>query len=217
MYAVHELLSPGDTPTSCATADRHLNEAPGRDLRPDQDGLWLNLLDQPASTSTARSSSLQVSAGSILHRVPTVGYSFSFPPSARPLPSTYAPALKAHGLPMSLLGGLIQTGQPISLPDGTKLTHPGWLEGPRIAVLGDTSDASGMASLAQDVDLCVLWAIATCTSAADPDVSLSTVPDSFTRPPTHICPSRRTTPPTSWRRLRRLASSRPDAATRRPM
>lgn len=56
---------------------------------------------------------------------------------------------------MSLLGRLIQTGETIELPDGTELVHPGWHEGPRITVLGDTSDASGMAPLAQDVDLCV--------------------------------------------------------------
>ena len=40
-YAVHELLSANEAPSvGCETSDMHWNEAPGRDIRPNSDGLW---------------------------------------------------------------------------------------------------------------------------------------------------------------------------------
>lgn len=153
MYACHELLHPGDSPTSCAVEAMHLNEMAGQDLLTDSEGLWRDILDPSSSSSPRSSSTLQISAGPIKHRVPSLGYTFSYPRTTRPVPSHYTSTLKENGLQPSLLGKMIQTGEPIVLPDGRMLVHPGWEEGPRIAVLGDCNDAQGTSSLAQDVDL----------------------------------------------------------------
>lgn len=50
---------------------------------------------------------------------------------------------------------MISTGEPINLPSGEQLVHPGWDEGFRVAVLGDTCDAGGMKEIALSVDLYV--------------------------------------------------------------
>lgn len=220
LYACHELLAPGDMPTSCQPADMHLNEAPGHDLVAGADGLWRDILAPSPASSSSAPSSLQVSAGPILHRVPTLGYTFGYPRSARSLPSSYMPALKAHDLPPSLLGKMMQTGDSIILPDGTELPHPGWENGARIAVLGDTSDATGMAPLAQQVDLCARPALLpphhrrllTPLPAVRP---LERRSGSFTRRPTRTYPSRPMTRPRSPTGRRRCASSRPGVGTRR--
>lgn len=58
-YCVHELITPDEMPTPCDTDVLHHNELPGRDLRPDDRGLWRNM----CITDT-----FFVSAASIVHR-----------------------------------------------------------------------------------------------------------------------------------------------------
>ena len=58
-YAVHELLFPGDMPTSCAMDDMHPAESPGRDIPCDSSGTWRHFLD---------TGSITVDAGPIEHR-----------------------------------------------------------------------------------------------------------------------------------------------------
>jgi ribonuclease Z len=59
-YAVHELLGPSDEPSiSCETDLLHLNENPGSDIRPDEQGLWKNVVSDNDWT---------VHAGPLQHR-----------------------------------------------------------------------------------------------------------------------------------------------------
>ncbi|TDL22426.1 hypothetical protein BD410DRAFT_723115 [Rickenella mellea] len=75
-YAVHELLSPTDTPTSCTLSDLHEGETPGRDIVCDEDGLWRGFLD---------AGHVQVDAAPIFHRAPCLGYIFrSYPTRSYP-------------------------------------------------------------------------------------------------------------------------------------
>ena len=59
-YAVHELLGPSDEPSiSCETDLLHVNENPGKDIRPDEQGLWRNVVSDRDWT---------VHAGPLQHR-----------------------------------------------------------------------------------------------------------------------------------------------------
>ncbi|CED83820.1 Predicted metal-dependent hydrolase (beta-lactamase superfamily) [Phaffia rhodozyma] len=166
VYTVHELLLPGEELTSCAAEDMHLNEVPGKNIFKGENG-WENISDD--------SFGLVIDAGEILHRVTSLGYVLRYPRTPLCVPVTYLASLKQHGLSPALLGKMLRTGDPIELPTGEQLNHPGWDEGYHIAVLGDTSDASGMLRLARGVNLL----IHECTNAHIPkDPNSITYPNS---------------------------------------
>ncbi|KAH7107909.1 beta-lactamase-like protein [Auriculariales sp. MPI-PUGE-AT-0066] len=159
-YATHELLRPDDTPTPCTADVLHENEAPGRDILSSDDGTWLVV---------ERLDGWQVAAGPLVHRVPTFGYVFTEPPQAILSPEYIAhinvisPALlpypdrqsKGQLKHSGLIGKLIKTLQPVELLDGTIVEPPPYQLPRKVAVLGDTSDASGVAELARDCDVLV--------------------------------------------------------------
>ncbi|EJD04634.1 uncharacterized protein FOMMEDRAFT_107442 [Fomitiporia mediterranea MF3/22] len=66
-YAVHELLTPSDKPTSCETGNMHPGESIGRNILSVSTGLWFDL---------AVYGSVHVDAAPILHRAPCIGYVF---------------------------------------------------------------------------------------------------------------------------------------------
>jgi ribonuclease Z len=95
-----------------------------------------------------------------------MGYVFTEPPRPEPLteeghidPITrnHAALVSAgHRNPRALLGKLLNTREPIQLPDGTTLYPPPLsIPGRKIVVLGDTSDSSGMMGLAEDPSVLV--------------------------------------------------------------
>ncbi|KAF9503150.1 hypothetical protein BS47DRAFT_1356401 [Hydnum rufescens UP504] len=158
-YAVHELLSSGTIPScGCDINEPHPNEIPGRDILCDEDGKWLAIEREAHGMS--------IDAGPLVHRVPCIGYVFTEPPRAEPLsqeghiePITrnHAALISAgHRNPRALLGRLLSTRIPISLPDGTTLYPPPLsIAGRKIVVLGDTSDSDGIMELAADASLLV--------------------------------------------------------------
>ncbi|KAL7414260.1 beta-lactamase-like protein [Mrakia frigida] len=173
-YAVHELLLPGEALTSCSVDDMHLNEVAGRDLAQGDDGFWRDILREAGS-----SNGWVVDVGEIAHRVSSFGYILTFPPTPRTFPPSHLESLKIHNLHPSLLGKLLKSPhEPIELPNGEKLEHPGWNKGSKVAILGDTSDASGVRELARGVDLLVHE----CTNAHLPFPS-TTTPSSSKKDP----------------------------------
>ncbi|KAG8704617.1 hypothetical protein FRC09_003423 [Ceratobasidium sp. 395] len=155
-YAVHEFLFPGDAPFPCEQSDLHANEAAGRNLVQSTDGYWSNF---------ENASGWIVSAGPIKHRVPCVGYVFQESPRAAAFDAdTYldpldrnVDALVAAGIrnPRVLLGQLLRSRKPITLPDGTVLNPPPLIPGRKLVVLGDTNDPWTLKDLAMDADLLV--------------------------------------------------------------
>ncbi|SJL00153.1 uncharacterized protein ARMOST_03465 [Armillaria ostoyae] len=69
-YVVHELLTPEDTVTPCATEDLHSSEAPGRDIV-SEDGFWPEITKGPGFYGD-----VCVDAGPIAHRDPCLGFIF---------------------------------------------------------------------------------------------------------------------------------------------
>ncbi|GAA5993280.1 hypothetical protein JCM10908_001409 [Rhodotorula pacifica] len=156
-YTVHELLFPDETPYD-DNAKLHPSERTGRDVRPDGEGFWREVV------TAEEGGGVSVSAGPIQHTIRCLGYLFSESPRSLPIqPSLYIPHLRAplnaagllasHGLknPLSLLS-LLQTNpeEEVVLADGTVLRAPGLDTkngGRRVVVLGDTYDASGMVPL----------------------------------------------------------------------
>jgi len=66
-YAVHELLTPSDTRTTCGASEMHVGELPGRDILCDGNNIW-NSFESDAD--------IQVDAGPLVHRAPCIGYVF---------------------------------------------------------------------------------------------------------------------------------------------
>lgn len=62
-YAVHELLTSSDTPTSCDPAVLHPSECPGQNFLCDDDGFWKGV-----TSGTGYCGEVVVDAGPILHR-----------------------------------------------------------------------------------------------------------------------------------------------------
>lgn len=156
-YAVHELLSADDIPYSCDEFGMHPNEAIGQNLRPTKDGFWMGIDGE---------SGWSVNAGPINHRVPCLGYVFQESPHAASLDplehiepiDRNSEALVKQGIrnPRSLLGQLLRTREPISLPDGTVLRPPPLgLPGRKIVILGDTCDPWATKDLCMDASLLV--------------------------------------------------------------
>lgn len=66
VYAVHELLEEGEQGSvDCDEGSLHVNEAVGRDIQPNADGVWPEILQQGSGSS---GKGWGVSAGPIVHR-----------------------------------------------------------------------------------------------------------------------------------------------------
>ncbi|EJT99139.1 hypothetical protein DACRYDRAFT_17770 [Dacryopinax primogenitus] len=144
-YAVHELLLPSEQPSApCDSECLHPSEACGLNIVADSDGTWRNI---------DVFGGVNVSAARITHRVASLGYYFCEPPQPLPIPQEYLTALDANadalaeqGIknPRALLKHITKDTQVISLPDGTTLRPPEQaVEGRRLLILGDCSDATG--------------------------------------------------------------------------
>ncbi|CAO1637679.1 unnamed protein product [Parajaminaea phylloscopi] len=153
-YVVHELLWPGQRPTSNQEASAalakpelesdidlpgathgplrvipelplHPSELPGRDIFLDESSkAWHDITTVD---------NLSISAAPILHRCPTLGFVLREADSASPLPhDTFkrldenATLLKEQGVnnPRSLAGKLVKEREVVELPDGTRLEPP---------------------------------------------------------------------------------------------
>ncbi|KAA1476345.1 Metallo-hydrolase/oxidoreductase [Dentipellis sp. KUC8613] len=128
-YAVHELLLPRETPTPCNVSDLHESEGVGEDVYCDPGGMWHDV---------CTGSNVRVAAAHIKHRVPCLGYVFSFQ-SRLPLPYTRPTLSRTHLRPPPPPPPLPSTSTPLS----------------KVVILGDTSDPSAIAPLAMDADILV--------------------------------------------------------------
>lgn len=153
-YAVHELLWPGQNPTSSVASQEdipnpslesavdlegsvhgplrvipelplHSAELPGRDI-------WMNVSSKSWPTF-AVVGGIAISAAPILHRCPTLGYVLLEQDLASPLPEdtlkridANADQLRAQGVsnPRSLIGKLVKNRETVDLPDGSRLDPP---------------------------------------------------------------------------------------------
>lgn len=93
-----------------------------------------------------------------------MGYVFAELPIVAPLTKLHVEAIarnhkalvaQGHPNPSVLLGVLQRSREPITLPDGDVLYPPELTQGRKIVILGDTSDASNLAELAQDASVLV--------------------------------------------------------------
>ncbi|KAM0789654.1 hypothetical protein ACM66B_000456 [Microbotryomycetes sp. NB124-2] len=171
-YVVHELLLDGEQGFG---GDLHVSERQGRDIQ-QRDGVWTNF---------ASVKGVDISAGPILHTIPCLGYVFQERPRPEPLqPTLYVPhlqkpvnaaALASQGItnPLSVLSRLTQNRETVTLADGTVLEPPPMgAFGRKLVILGDTYDASGCLTLAQDADVVVHES----TNAYLPDIDDSQKP-----------------------------------------
>jgi len=148
-YVVHELHFPGDTAPAYETAERHPNENAGRDIQQTSPGLWENFISE---------NDVSVSAGQIIHSIPSIGFVVQEPPLpgklTHDLVILYLDKIKTHSLPRSTLSQ-IQNGETITLPTGEQLHPPSPRLGRKIVILGDTSDASALIPLSQNATVVV--------------------------------------------------------------
>ncbi|GAA5835984.1 hypothetical protein JCM11251_006619 [Rhodosporidiobolus azoricus] len=156
-YVVHELLWPDEQPTPQGEGEMHPSERRGKDIVMAEEGYWSDFVGEGADGELG----VRVSAAPILHTIRCIGYLLVESPRPLPIqPSLYIPHLKnpinaaalaASGVknPMTLLSRLQTEKQDIVLADGTVLKPPGLdpRGGRRIAILGDTYDASPMLPL----------------------------------------------------------------------
>ncbi|EJD44925.1 Metallo-hydrolase/oxidoreductase [Auricularia subglabra TFB-10046 SS5] len=153
-YQVHELLTATDVQTSCLPEELHQNEMAGQDIRPGPDGTWSNF---------ALTSGMAISAGQMQHRITSLGYVFQEEdrPDTSPEWLAYLDKIPLHLLPTDThiarqLIPRFSAGEPVLLEDGTPVLPPStMIPGRKLVILGDTSDASGIADLACDADVLV--------------------------------------------------------------
>ncbi|TFK48091.1 Metallo-hydrolase/oxidoreductase [Heliocybe sulcata] len=132
-YAVHELLTPSDFPTSCHPGALHPNEADGEDIVCDDKDShrWLDFMNN---------GHIRVDAAMIQHRVPCLGYVFT--------------ERSRVGRP----GAEATEGNSDSFEEIMWTDNPSMMEdrpGRKVVVLGDTSDPSNIVPLASDADVLV--------------------------------------------------------------
>ncbi|KZV87268.1 hypothetical protein EXIGLDRAFT_752343 [Exidia glandulosa HHB12029] len=176
-YTVHELLLDDDARTPCVPSQLlQPCELPGRDVPCDRSGLWREF-------DYALGGEVVVSAGPILHTVPSIGFIFTekshgvprrsgvFDPDASP-PSSLE-------LSRSVVGSSGSSGSSDDERDGasstgghsrhSSMTHTSVISpavarersqqpvfrGRKLVVLGDTCDASSLARLALDASLVI--------------------------------------------------------------
>ena len=157
-YSVHELCSSLESPLS-SDINLHDDEVMGEDLVPGSNGTW----------QVCRWGSMTVSAASIEHSAPCLGYVLNEDPLPGRLQiERIQPILQQHASefverfqirnPMSLLSSF-KSGIPITLPDGTILSPQSFLDPPKngrkIVILGDTHNPSNITELALDADLLI--------------------------------------------------------------
>jgi ribonuclease Z len=170
-YVVHELHFPGDKAPSYETTELHPNELPGHNFQQTATGLWEKFISE---------ADVSVSAGKIVHSIPSLGYVIQEAPLPGRLESnvvkSYMEHLKTHGLPRRTLS-LIQGGETITLPTGEQLHPPLSRPGRKIVILGDTSDPSPMLSLCQDATVVVHEATNAYIPALDAGLSYESLQD----------------------------------------
>ncbi|CUS08330.1 unnamed protein product [Tuber aestivum] len=161
-FVVHELLFAGEVGDGKGGEDGEcLGEVErGRDIHPGEDGFWKDFLEVD---------NFLVSAGEIKHSVPCIGYVVTERPLPGKIPADYAKRISkfkpelihaGNPNPISFLADLQRPEKlglelTLSLPDGTVLTRPPVVRGRKIVVLGDTSDPSLIAPLAEGADVLV--------------------------------------------------------------
>jgi len=162
-FVVHELLFAGEVGDKKEGEDgeKCLGEVEmGRDIHPGKDGFWRDFLEVD---------NFLVSAGEIKHSVPCIGYVLTERPLPGKIPPDYPKRISkfkpelirgGHPNPMSFLADLQRPEKlglelTLSLPDGTALTRPPVVRGRKIVLLGDTSDPSLIAPLAEGADVLV--------------------------------------------------------------
>ncbi|KAI8070926.1 beta-lactamase-like protein [Gongronella butleri] len=167
-YRVHEILQDDDPEDT--SEDLHPQELPGRNYRLDaKEGDAL-----PAHVILDIGNGFKVTAAPIVHRVPTLGFVVQEPEIAgnldmaelRPHLMRNADALRAQGIkqPLSLLSKLQRQGEPIDLPDGTRLMPPAKVRGRQVVILGDTCDSAGIVPFCDHPQLLVHEATNALTS-----------------------------------------------------
>lgn len=192
-YAVHEISPEGESSATCNVEDLHPNEAVGRDIAADADGVWRAVLSEG---NGKQKKGWAVSAGPIKHRggcslmtlltaVPSLGYVLQEPTPRLPLDTAaLIPLLKSNAEdlrqlenpinhPLSLLSHLtsLPSPEPFQLPSGETL-HPPLPSGvaPRkLVIFGDCSGGTENAvfeAMCQDPSLLVHE----CTNAAIPEL-----------------------------------------------
>ncbi|KAJ8523541.1 hypothetical protein ONZ45_g116 [Pleurotus djamor] len=147
-YVVHELRSKDDPRDDEAVpCNLHTAELPtGRNFMQGTDGTWGDIYTDAA---------VSVAAAPIYHSVPCVGFVVTEAPVPGKMdPKKYVPELKRTKAPMTLMSRL-QQGESVTLPDGTVLEGPRRRPGRKIAILGDTYDASPIEPLATDADILI--------------------------------------------------------------
>jgi len=158
-YVVHELQFPNDPPDPLASLPRHAAELPGRDIQ-QIDGIWHEIYKDGA---------FSVSAATILHSVPSVGFVIMEAPIPGKIdPKQYIPHLERTGTPRSAMRQL-QQGETVVLSDGTILHGPPKRAGRKFVVLGDTYDPSPIAELAMHADVLIHEATNAHLPGIDPD------------------------------------------------
>ncbi|KAF8842699.1 Metallo-hydrolase/oxidoreductase [Paxillus ammoniavirescens] len=164
-YVVHELRFPTDPPNGDRTElPRHASELPnGRNIE-QADGIWKDIF---------KDNTVSVSAASILHSVPCVGYVVQEAPVPGKIdPQKYIPSIKRTKTSMSVMSRL-QQGESVELTDGTLLHGPPPRPGRKIVILGDTYDPSAIADIASSPDLLVHEATNAHLPGVDPHTKLT--------------------------------------------
>ncbi|ORX55741.1 hypothetical protein DM01DRAFT_1335133 [Hesseltinella vesiculosa] len=165
-YRVHEILFPDDPED--ANEQLYSQELPGENLR------LTSTNDLPLAVQLDIGAGFKVTATPIKHSIPSIGFVIQEPDilgtidiaAIRPVLLRNADALLAQGIkqPLSLLGKLQRSGQPIDLPDGTRIEPPSKVPGRQVVILGDTCDPSNIASFCSQPQLLVHEATNALTS-----------------------------------------------------
>lgn len=167
-YVVHELHFPGDVAPAYETSDLHPNELPGLNIQQTSPGIWENFIAED---------DLTLSAGEIIHSIPSIGYVLQerpFPGKlTHELAKIYLEHIKLHGLPKNTLSQ-VQNGTIVTLPTGETLVPPPLRPGRKIVVLGDTSDASKLIKLSQNANVIVHEATNAYIPQLDKDATYET-------------------------------------------
>jgi ribonuclease Z len=116
----------------------------------------LEIIEVTQESRLDPTSGVAISAYPIVHRVPCFGYCLQ----EAPRPGRFDPAKAAAlRIPMGPLFGRLQAGEPIQLDNGIRVLPSQVCDparpGRKIVLLGDTQDASGIATAAQGCDLLV--------------------------------------------------------------
>lgn len=168
-YVVHELHFPGDVKPVYETEVLHPNELPGRNIPQTWPGIWQDFIAEDDIT---------VSAGEIIHSIPSIGYVIqerSFPGKLNyDLAKKYLELITLNGLPKSTLSQ-VKNGLAITLPTGETLLPPPPRAGRKIVILGDTSDPSRLLPLSQNATVIVHEATNAYIPHLDKDATQSSI------------------------------------------